>query len=412
MAPPNSRVFTFPSPKRRKPNPPTSISSGTPTCSPPSSPIPSIPSFPQGLVPLSESLSLTSNHVSRLHSALVALSHREIAKNAYARRSKPHLDAAEDCPICLDALRAPGSCLTRCGHMFHVACIHQYLEAGGNDCPLCKRDIASKAELSLVMSGIPSGTGVEGGCAPEGMLDNEGNLVDSTLHAGGIGGVVRTVRNMMDRGGEVMGKLDRVEDEISRVRSEWNQEVDEARNRLREIGKEKGQLEKERNDVRHARADLDMQKSELAEKWDEVHKGEMEVISLKRELEKGKRTLEEERMTVVEEKLTTKRMRVRLERLYDERSASGVRIGGKERELRTQIDKLKKEIDKLKKEIEVNSKGSSAISMVFGDRLQKPSEINRPSAPRRSTGGVALGGFGQRRNKVQRPGRGIGDRRK
>lgn len=51
-----------------------------------------------------------------------------------------------DCTICSEQLRVPGSSVTRCGHVFHTACLNQWLDVR-RVCPLCKAPTATTRVL-------------------------------------------------------------------------------------------------------------------------------------------------------------------------------------------------------------------------------------------------------------------------
>lgn len=53
---------------------------------------------------------------------------------------------AEDCSICLEALRpAAGVVRTECGHRFHADCLGKWEALGNDSCPLCRAPLAPPA---------------------------------------------------------------------------------------------------------------------------------------------------------------------------------------------------------------------------------------------------------------------------
>ena len=45
--------------------------------------------------------------------------------------------ASPECTVCTEPIRVPGASLTRCGHVFHTACIERWFSTKP-ECPLCK----------------------------------------------------------------------------------------------------------------------------------------------------------------------------------------------------------------------------------------------------------------------------------
>lgn len=68
-------------------------------------------------------------------------------QQAFRRRRTPLAAGATTwtCAICLESRGC--CCQTTCGHVFHAACMRQWLEQGHDDCPLCRRCQRLKAVL-------------------------------------------------------------------------------------------------------------------------------------------------------------------------------------------------------------------------------------------------------------------------
>ena len=62
-----------------------------------------------------------------------------------------HSNEIESCSICLNpARKTRGVKDLKCGHRFHKKCINDWMEKGGNTCPMCRHNIdVSKFKVSI-----------------------------------------------------------------------------------------------------------------------------------------------------------------------------------------------------------------------------------------------------------------------
>jgi hypothetical protein len=62
-----------------------------------------------------------------------------------------HNNETESCSICLNpARKTRGVKDLRCGHRFHKKCINEWVEKGGNTCPMCRKSIdETKFKVSI-----------------------------------------------------------------------------------------------------------------------------------------------------------------------------------------------------------------------------------------------------------------------
>ena len=61
-----------------------------------------------------------------------------------------------DCTICSEPLAVPGASLTKCGHVFHTACIERWFEQKLT-CPLCKSKAHANGFTRLLRAPAPLG---------------------------------------------------------------------------------------------------------------------------------------------------------------------------------------------------------------------------------------------------------------
>jgi len=61
-----------------------------------------------------------------------------------------------ECSICLEPLLEKMPCFTPCAHLFHKACLTDWLDATGTNCPLCKAPCAKADVVELPEEGLES----------------------------------------------------------------------------------------------------------------------------------------------------------------------------------------------------------------------------------------------------------------
>ncbi len=63
-----------------------------------------------------------------------------------------------NCSICIDSLASPplDVTATRCGHVFHAACLAKWSSAGHVDCPQCRAGVAKDTLVKLYLADGPS----------------------------------------------------------------------------------------------------------------------------------------------------------------------------------------------------------------------------------------------------------------
>lgn len=314
----------------------------------------------------------------------------------------------EDCPICLEKMRTPGSSLTRCGHMFHTHCILQHLENNAKVwCPLCRRELM-RGELTAVMSGIPEGNGDE----ERAEVENIGTEGEGEEACDKLGEAVESVVKVMKQGKRLKGVMQGLEMERGKMRAQWKKEVEGQKEKLemdsKAVKKERARLDMLKRDCQHERSEVDARMKEANEHLALVIKMRGEVDMIKRQLKKDREALGQDRQQLVEERLGVRKTKERLEKFLAVKERQGGAAGGSRtgRDLKRENDRLKKQVEDLKKQRQAQGED---MSVVFGENLQRPSSLNRPSAPRKR--GAGLSGFAPKRSKIQHPGLGIGERR-
>ena len=66
-----------------------------------------------------------------------------------------------ECSICLNPVRhTRKSKQLECGHLYHGACIDEWISAGGNTCPMCRTQLDSrpKFKISIIIENINTRT--------------------------------------------------------------------------------------------------------------------------------------------------------------------------------------------------------------------------------------------------------------
>ena len=66
-----------------------------------------------------------------------------------------------ECSICLNPVRyTRKSKQLECGHLYHGACIDEWISAGGNTCPMCRNQLDSRPifKISIIIENINTRT--------------------------------------------------------------------------------------------------------------------------------------------------------------------------------------------------------------------------------------------------------------
>ena len=66
-----------------------------------------------------------------------------------------------ECSICLNPVRhTRKSKQLECGHLYHGACIDEWISAGGNTCPMCRTQLDSRPtfKISIIIENINTRT--------------------------------------------------------------------------------------------------------------------------------------------------------------------------------------------------------------------------------------------------------------
>ena len=94
-------------------------------------------------------------------------------------------DSSNDCIICSEPLSVPGASLTKCGHVFHTACIERWFEQKAL-CPLCKTKASGEGFTRALL-------------APAPLSEDEIGRMRSLAASAGPGGVDAAARKLRDQ---------------------------------------------------------------------------------------------------------------------------------------------------------------------------------------------------------------------
>lgn len=376
---------------------------------------------------------LTSILIS-LSQQLHVLSQRRIAEKAAANASGDDGPVPETCPICFEAFHCPGTCTTRCGHIFHRKCLDACLE-NSRACPVCRANV-HRAELIDLMSGFGDIKNAEEPVVDlinEPVEDRE-PLDESILKA------VESVKSSIDKA-QAVDKLDsdirkKNEDLKDKVRTREKELELQQKNFERHMEDEKGRLEKRKQRMQKGEEVISEKDRELNQALIEARKhesaiqirqGEVEASAAenerkRHELEVQISSLQDKtrRMNEIQNRMNTRVLTGRSNELK-------VRIAVLEQSLRRHRIPLPEDLETEKVTKEAPSRDAfmmeldgdvtvvetpvkrrkvtapaKMISAPFGGELRKPSVYARPPPPRK--GGVGIRSFAPERKTAARIG--------
>lgn len=368
----------------------------------------------------------------------------ERAADSVKNEKSRDISSAEQCPVCLDALLAPGSVATRCGHVFHAHCLLGCPTKGQCiPCPMCRRDVSSAeliplknglppeksvveldADEPVAMSSVPKSSNVpvcdltsdsdsipiahwtaskHSECAQQG---NNSTQNDATSVRAEIKRVLHALEVAIKNSTE-MAKLEK------KLRTKLNSEEQELEVKRKNIGKEREEMissmRKRMMDSIEDQAQASRLREEAAAQFNDNVEERVKLTS-----ERDLLLMEKKEMKTEKEKLQKDRIDLQ-ERLAE--------LDSKERRVQELIKAYKApsrpSATRPKETFEDEKKAPTSVEesddtdlAVFGlDGLTQPATVNRPPAPRRLKrgGNVAkrsvpsLGAYVKSRPTVQKP---------
>ncbi|CAN8066309.1 unnamed protein product [Agarophyton chilense] len=330
--------------------------------------------------------------------------------------------AASECVICREPLYASNSCTTMCGHVFHVACMHQLGEYRGRKipCPVC-RDNVHVGELIVLRTGLPDPPATE----PSG--SGHARTIDLTIQDSEeqrteldhlLTESLRAFEHLCNEQSVFLDSTTNIKKQATRKIEEMKHQVAKSKSlyqaKIAKLKEEREKVQDSISRIAEREERLEASQRKYNQNLIEVAKKSSDLAILEEKMKAEKKELEqksEEFESMLKEVKDKERRLERLRHALDAKRKTGER----KRSVSYVVDDSRD--TKKSKTQSISSDTRNSQESPFFETLRLPSAVNRPSSLRRpggkkpNTPSFSLSTFVPKRPGIHRPSTSVAKRK-